>query len=179
VGGLSSSLLLRLTLAGASADSSVVAGLTFALALLVLSVAAGWRPTAIGWRQALIGVAGGAVLCFPPAIRFMSGVPFNVAAGWRSYPGWALAVAVVAAAEEVLFRGALYALVREIGGDLAAIVAGALLFAAMHVVLNGGHAFVLDACVGVWLGVLRMISGGVAAPAAAHVLADLAAWWLR
>jgi hypothetical protein len=31
----------------------------------------------------------------------------------------------------------------------------------------------------VWLGGLRLQSGGAGAPAVAHTLADLASWWLR
>lgn len=178
VAGLASALLLRLALAGAGADSSVPAGLAFALVLLLLSLAAGWRPRPLAWRPLAVGVGGAAILCLPPALRVLNGLSTGSTV-WQGYPTWALVVAIVAASEELLFRGALYTLVAEIGGEVAAVVVGALLFAAMHVFLNGGRAFALDAAVGVWLGVLRMTSGSVAAPVAAHVLADLAAWWLR
>jgi membrane protease YdiL (CAAX protease family) len=176
--GLASALLLRLGLAGASAGTSVSAGLAFAGALLALSLAAGWRPRRFGARQVAAGLAGAVVVCAPAIGPAFSSDTLGQAP-WAGYATWALAVAIVAAAEEVLFRGALYAAVREAAGDYAAIATGALLFAAMHVVLNGGRAFLLDASVGLWLGVLRMVTGGVAAPVTTHVVADLASWWLR
>ena len=42
----------------------------------------------------------------------------------------------------------------------------------------GWHVVPLDLAVGVWLAGLRLLSGGVAAPAMAHGLADIATWWL-
>jgi hypothetical protein len=45
--------------------------------------------------------------------------------------------------------------------------------------MYGWTAVPLDLAVGVWLGGLRLATGGVAAPATAHALADLAYWWLR
>jgi hypothetical protein len=36
----------------------------------------------------------------------------------------------------------------------------------------------LDLGVGVWLGGLRLATGGVAASAIAHGLADLSTWWI-
>jgi membrane protease YdiL (CAAX protease family) len=176
--GLSSSLLLRMELAGARGDTAVPAALMFSLALLVVAVGSGWRPQPISWRQVLVGLVGAAGLCLPTVLRDASIGSLGVAP-WQGFLPWALPVSVVAASEEVLFRGALYDHVERAAGDAAAILVGAVLFAAIHVVLNGGHALVLDSCVGIWLGTLRMLSGGVAAPAATHVIADLAAWWLR
>ena len=49
----------------------------------------------------------------------------------------------------------------------------------LHVPLYGWGSLPLDLAVGVFLGVLRALTGSLAAPAAAHVLADLAGWWLR
>jgi membrane protease YdiL (CAAX protease family) len=178
VAGLAGALLLRVGLAGAGGPTSVSAGLAFACALMALSVAAGWRPGSLRPRRLGVGLAGAAVVCAPALARAVAegALPPEP---WEDFAMWAPAVAAVAVAEEVLCRGALYEAVREAGGDYAAIAAGALVFAAMHVVLNGGRAFALDLAVGAWLGVLRMATGGVAAPATTHVVADLAAWWLR
>jgi hypothetical protein len=44
--------------------------------------------------------------------------------------------------------------------------------------LYGWGAVPLDLAVGVWLGGLRLVTGGWAAPAVAHTFADLAAGWL-
>jgi membrane protease YdiL (CAAX protease family) len=169
---------LRLALAGPAGDTSIFASFAFSGCLLGLASAAGWRPRWPTLRAASLGIIGAAVLCVVPTLRFLD-TSSHGAASWQGFAEWAIAVAIVAGSEELLFRGALYTEVREALGDLPAVALAAALFAAMHVVLNGGHALYLDASVGVWLGVLRMSSGSVAAPATAHILADLAAWWLR
>jgi hypothetical protein len=48
----------------------------------------------------------------------------------------------------------------------------------MHVPLYGWHVVPLDLGVGLWLAGLRLATGGIAAPAIAHTIADLATWWL-
>jgi membrane protease YdiL (CAAX protease family) len=88
-------------------------------------------------------------------------------------------VTVVAGAEEAFLRGTLHRRVEEVAGPGAAVAAGALAFAALHVPLYGWGAAPLDLAVGCWLGWLRLVTGGWAAPALAHTVADLAAWWLR
>jgi membrane protease YdiL (CAAX protease family) len=176
--GLACAVVLRLAFAGPAGDTSIRASLVFSASLLALAAAAGWRPSSPSYRATALGVAGACALCVVPAIRFLHTTPLGVPS-WQGFPQWAISVAIVAGSEELLFRGAIYAEVEKALGDLSAILLAAALFAAMHIVLNGGHAFYLDASVGVWLGVLRMSSGGVAAPATAHILADLAAWWLR
>ena len=59
-----------------------------------------------------------------------------------------------------------------------AVIVTAVLFAMMHVPLYGWHVVPLDLGVGLWLAGLRLATGGVAAPAIAHTVADLATWWL-
>ena len=61
---------------------------------------------------------------------------------------------------------------------LAALLATSLLFALIHVPIYGPAVLGLDLGVGLLFGGLRLWFGGPAAPAAAHVLADLATWWL-
>ena len=51
-------------------------------------------------------------------------------------------------------------------------------FALMHVPVYGWHVVPLDLAVGVVLGGLRLATRSVAAPAAAHAVADLATWWI-
>ena len=48
----------------------------------------------------------------------------------------------------------------------------------MHVPFYGWHVVPLDLGVGVFLAGLRLASGSVAAPAIAHIVADLATWWV-
>jgi membrane protease YdiL (CAAX protease family) len=61
---------------------------------------------------------------------------------------------------------------------VAAIVVTSVAFALMHVPLYGWHVVPLDLGVGIFLGGLRLASGGIAAPAVAHAVADIATWWL-
>ena len=63
-------------------------------------------------------------------------------------------------------------------GAIAAVFATSVLFALMHVPLYGWHVVPLDLGVGLWLAGLRLATGGIAAPAMAHTIADLATWWL-
>jgi membrane protease YdiL (CAAX protease family) len=155
---------------------SLTAGLVFAGCLLALSAAAGVRLERPSMSHAMTGVAGAAVLCLPAAVSRLAGPEHVTGSGFLL---WAVVVTVVAAAEEVLLRGALYDAVATRAGIWAAIVVGALAFALLHVPLYGWGAVPLDAAVGVWLGLLRAVSGSVAAPAIAHVLADWAGFWLR
>jgi membrane protease YdiL (CAAX protease family) len=53
-----------------------------------------------------------------------------------------------------------------------------LLFALVHVPFYGWNALSVDFAAAVWLTGLRLSSGGVGAPAIAHVVADLVTWWL-
>jgi membrane protease YdiL (CAAX protease family) len=86
---------------------------------------------------------------------------------------------VVAVAEEVFLRGALYDAIARVTGPTAAIVVTAGAFAALHVPLYGWQVVPLDLAVGVLLGELRRRSQTPLAPAITHVGADLAAWFLR
>jgi membrane protease YdiL (CAAX protease family) len=164
----------RLAVAGPGPARSPGAGLLFALLLLAMSAAAGTR-VAVSARAVGLGLAGGALLCAPVAVLH-AGHPFHDARGFAS---WALVVAVVATAEEVFLRGTLYDGVRAASSERAAIVVGAVAFAALHVPLYGWHVVPLDLVVGVVLGELRRVSGTPAAPAVTHVGADLLGWFLR
>jgi membrane protease YdiL (CAAX protease family) len=63
-------------------------------------------------------------------------------------------------------------------GPVTAVLLTSMMFAGMHVPLYGVAALPLDFAVGMWLGGLRLLSGGVTASATAHALADLASGWL-
>ena len=76
-------------------------------------------------------------------------------------------------------RGSLYAAVEQRAGAAAAIAVASVAFGLLHAPVYGWAVVPLDVAVGVWLGVLRAVTGSVAAPAVAHALADLAGWWLR
>lgn len=179
--GLAAAVLLRVRLAGVDGARSVGAGLAFGVLLAGLAVAL--RTRRVASRRASVlqaigcGVLGALVLCVPAAIRHADGLTTALPLG--GYLPWALGVIVVAIAEEMLLRGSLFAQVQRRFGMVAAIVLTSVAFALIHVPLYGTAVLPLDLAVGVWLGALRATTGSVLAPATAHVLADLAGWWLR
>ena len=91
---------------------------------------------------------------------------------------WTAVVSLVAVAEEIFFRGALWNVLERIWGPVAAWICTSLVFALIHAPLYGWRALPLDVGAGLGLGALRLWSGDVTAPAVAHVLADLAGGWL-
>ena len=153
------------------------AGLVFAVALLALAAAAGWRPARPSWSAVVLGAAGGGALIAAWVVA-RGGPGIQVAPVNAGLALWTPVVALIAVGEEVALRGALFDTVRSWGGDGGALIATTLLFAAMHVPLYGIGSLPLDLAVGMILGGLRIVSGGVLAPALAHVIADLVGGWL-
>lgn len=167
---------LRVAVGGAAVTGSGAAGLAFAGSLLAFTLAGGTRVR-LDARVAAVGSIGGVLLCLPRLAGRLAGGPEHRPAG--SYLAWATVVTVVAVAEELFLRGALFDAVSAWRGDLLAVGAGAVAFALLHLPLYGWQVLPLDLAVGTWLGALRVCSGSPGAPAIAHTVADLAAWWLR
>jgi membrane protease YdiL (CAAX protease family) len=172
--GFAIAVLLRVGVGGAAVADSAPAGLTFSACLLLLSAAVRVRVPLTA-RAGLWGLLGAALLTVPVVL----GRGERPLYGGAGFATWAVVVAVVATAEEVFLRGALYDAVTAAAGPAAAITVGAVAFALLHVPLYGWRVVPLDLAVGVLLGELRRLSGTPAAPAVSHVLADLAAWFLR
>ncbi|MDP9101450.1 MAG: CPBP family intramembrane metalloprotease [Actinomycetota bacterium] len=172
--GFGSAVAVRVGVGGPGVAQSRSAGLAFAACLLALTAVSRTRIRLT--RYALgIGVAGAVLLCVPVLLSRL-GRPLHPAGGFAA---WAAVVAVVAVAEELFLRGALFDAVNAAAGELSAIVVGAVAFTLLHVPLYGWHVIPLDLAVGIVLGELRRRSGTAAAPAVAHTLADFAAWFLR
>jgi membrane protease YdiL (CAAX protease family) len=173
LGAFGSAVVVRVAVAGPSGPGSIRAGLMFAAILAVLAFVsrAGF---VVSRRAAIVGAAGAAVLVLPVLVTH--GVGGHLAA--TGYPIWAVATAAVATAEEAFLRGALYDAVARDHGIDAAVVIGAIAFAALHVPLYGWHVVPLDLAVGLVLGALRVWTGTWTAPALAHAGADLIGWWL-
>jgi membrane protease YdiL (CAAX protease family) len=183
--GLAAAVALRVRIAGAAGARSETAAIWFAVALAVVALAiqrSDGTDSAIAsrgrvLRGCLVGLAGAAVLCVPAALRHVAlGGVVGTADG---YARWAVFVVVVAVAEEALLRGSLFRAVEERSGGVAAIAVTSVAFGLLHAPVYGWGVVPLDIAVGVWLGTLRAVTGGVAAPAVAHAVADLAGWWLR
>lgn len=164
---------IRVAVAGPDGAGSVRAGLVFAAVLAAVSVVAR-AGFAVSARALLIGAAGAAALVLPVLVTHGIGGHLDA----TGYVTWAPATVAVASAEEAFLRGALYDAVARARGVDAAVVVGAIAFAALHVPLYGWHAVPLDFAVGLALGALRVLTGTWTAPAVAHAGADLVGWWL-
>jgi membrane protease YdiL (CAAX protease family) len=175
--GLAAATFARAAANGQPTTTALAAGSGFGVALLVAAILAGWRPAWPRGRSLVIGAVGGVVLLALPLLLHPGAAS---AIGMRPGPlaAWAVVTILVATAEEVLLRGALFDAIGQPYGLLGAVVVSSLAFALMHVPLYGWTVVPLDIAAGVWLCGLRLASGGVAAPAVAHALADLATWWL-
>jgi membrane protease YdiL (CAAX protease family) len=178
--GLATAIALRVGIAGTAGNSSAPGGAVFGASLLLLAAAAGWRPGRLSWRTAAAGVGGGLLLiAVPLALRLATPSPFRAGSPAGDFALWAALITVVAVAEEALLRGALMGALLRITTPEIAVGMAAIAFALLHVPLYGWVVVPLDLAVGVWLGGLRLLTGGAGAPALAHTVADLATWWLR
>ncbi len=173
--GLAIVVVARWAITSSAAVAPVPAGLVFGIGLGVLAWLGGWRPTRPCVAPLLTGaVAGAALILLAVATNVPGRLPYPVAA----FAPWVLVTALVASAEEAVLRGVLLDRLAEAGGVGASVVVTSLVFALMHVPFYGWHVLPLDLAVGVVFAGLRLGTGGVAAPAMAHLMADLATWWL-
>ena len=169
---------LRALLGGAEPAASAGAAAAFAAMLMTTALAAGWRPGATAARPSLLGAGAGITLAAvwvaarPPALG-VAHLHVTSALVW-----WTPLVVAVAIAEEALIRGALFDAAQHWLGGALALTLTSVAFALLHVPLYGAAALPIDLAIGAVLGGLRLLTGGVAAPAVAHALADLADGWL-
>jgi membrane protease YdiL (CAAX protease family) len=175
--GIAAAAALRSVLGAPDTAASMPAGVVFAVALLAVAVAAGWRPALPRIAAVALGAAGGGTLIAAWLVAH-GGPGIQVAPVNAGLALWTPVVTLVAVSEEVALRGALFDTVRSWCGNGGALIATTLLFAAMHVPLYGIGSLPLDLAAGMLLGGLRIVSGGVLAPAVAHVIADLVGGWL-
>jgi membrane protease YdiL (CAAX protease family) len=173
IAAFAAAVAIRIAVAGPDGAGSVRAGLVFAAILTCLAVVA-HAGVAVSMRALLIGVLGVGALVLPVLVTHGVGGHLDS----TGYATWAPATVAVASAEEAFLRGALYDAVARARGVDAAVIVGAVAFAALHVPLYGWHAVPLDLAVGLALGALRVLTGTWIAPAVAHAGADLVGWWL-
>jgi membrane protease YdiL (CAAX protease family) len=176
-GGLAVAVVARAALNGSAGPSAFLAGTVFGLGLIGLAVRAGWRARRPGIGVVGLGIAGGLALVILPAIA-RPGVGPAIGIHPEPFVAWAAVTMLVAVGEEATLRGALFDSLRATIGVPATVAITSMVFALVHVPLYGWHVVPLDLAVGFWLAGLRLLSRGVAAPAIAHALADLATWWL-
>ncbi len=175
--GLAAAVLGRWAATVGHVADGLVVGALFGAVLVFVAVSGGVslaRPRVAGIA---IGLAGGAALVAMAVVISPYAVGSSTHATIDVGP-WAVITIVVATAEEAILRGSLFEVLTRSHGAVAAVLVTSVVFALLHVPLYGWHVVPLDLGVGLWLAGLRLISGGVAAPAVAHVVADLATWWL-
>jgi len=175
--GLLLAVAVRWAAVVSDARDGVEIGLAFGIALLGVAFVGSQRVALTRTSSVVIGVAGGGVLVGLALLARATGPVLALRPALDFLP-WALATILVATAEELVLRGVLLDALARVGGVTMAVVLTSVLFALIHVPLYGWHVVPLDLGVGLWLAGLRLVSGGVAAPAIAHTLADLATWWL-
>jgi membrane protease YdiL (CAAX protease family) len=160
-----------------AALDGVTEGFVFGFALLGVALLGGLKASLPHVTALAAGSVAGAVLV---AVSVLARWPLPPLALGHAAPflPWVVVTTLVATTEELVLRGALWRLAEATAGDMAALLTTSVLFALIHVPVYGWSVVPLDLGVGLWLGGLRLWFGGPAAPAAAHVLADLATWWL-
>jgi len=170
--------LLRAVLAPAGDGLSTAAFGACLLAISWTELKAPTRPSPASGggklsvvRGVVAGVMVGAILLAPVVTGRLSGRPLP------DFWAWAAITALIATMEETAIRGALYRRWSEEAGPVAAIVAGAVVFALIHLPRYGVGAMPLDAAVGLALGGLRAVTGRVLPCAIAHTIADWGAWF--
>jgi membrane protease YdiL (CAAX protease family) len=176
--GLGAAVGIRVALGAPQIAASQRGGVAFVAALALLLAAYNWRPGPLRPTSIAVGVAGAAVLVAGPLWLHLGSPTAGSELPLTSFPLWAALVVPIAGCEEFLLRGALFEACDRAIGPLGAVALSSAAFALIHVPLYGVTALPLDLAVGVWLGGLRLVTGGVAAPATAHILADLCGWWL-
>jgi membrane protease YdiL (CAAX protease family) len=152
------------------------AAVAFVLAMAaVLMMARSWVTPAEPKWPAPVAVAAGVVTGLVLLLPVMGVGPTgrSLAGFW----GWGLLVLVVATLEEAVIRGRLQPAWTAEHGPIAGLLAGAAVFALIHLPRYGLGAMPLDFAVGLALGGLRAVTGRVAPCVLAHVIADWGAWF--
>ncbi len=139
------------------------------------------RPRRPAVRNVAIGAAAGLALVVVTTLGAALGgsnLPSGLGRPAAAFVPWAAITMLVATGEEALLRGRLFDATRRASGPIAAVALSTVAFALLHVPLYGWQVVPLDLAVGLGFAGLRLLTKGIAAPAAAHAVADLATWWL-
>jgi membrane protease YdiL (CAAX protease family) len=148
-----------------------VAALMLGGAALALTVA-GWPADRLGLGTSRLGlrILGGlalaAVLLLPAAVR-ASSAPILPAS-------LALTAVTISIAQELAFRGALYAALDEVGGAPLAILGSTVAWTAAHALSHPPAFLGAVAAAGLLLALWRWACRDLVAPIIGHVIADLA-----
>ncbi|MEA2656358.1 MAG: Type prenyl endopeptidase Rce1-like [Chloroflexota bacterium] len=149
---------------------AAIASITLGAGALALTVI-GWPASALGLGTSRLGlrILGGlalaAVLLLPAAVR--AGAPILPAS-------LALAAVTISIAQELAFRGALYAALDQAGGAPLAVVGSTVAWTAAHAFSHPPAFLGAVAAAGLLLALWRWACRDLVAPIIGHVIADLA-----
>jgi membrane protease YdiL (CAAX protease family) len=154
------------TVPGAMVAAIVLGGVALAL------TAIGWPAAKLGLGTSRFGlrILGGlalaAVLLLPAAVRAGEApiVPASLA----------LVAVIISVAQEVAFRGVLYAALDEAGGAPLAIIGSTVAWTAAHALSHPPAFLWAVAAAGLLLALWRWACRDLVAPIVGHVIADLA-----
>ncbi len=152
-------------------------GLVFGSLWLAIALLGGLRVSRPPAGALLAGLAGGLLLLALPLVVHPAPRSVNLGHAAAFWP-WVAATSLVATAEEAVLRGSLWRWIAGAGGDMVALLLTSVMFALIHIPVYGVTVVPLDLGVGLFLGGLRLWFGSPAAPAVAHMVADLGTWWL-
>ena len=160
-----------------AALNGIAEGSVFGCALVAVALVAGVRPSVPRPGPVMAGAPAGAVLVAVSLLARWPAPPLVLGHAAPFLP-WVVVTTLVATGEELVLRGVLWHWTAAASGSGTALLVTSLAFALIHVPVYGWHVVPLDLGVGLFFGGLRLWFGGPAAPAAAHIVADLATWWL-
>jgi membrane protease YdiL (CAAX protease family) len=150
----------------AALPSLLLGGAALALAALGLRANSLGLGTSGFWFRLLGGLALGAVLLLPTAVR--AGAAPTLPAGL------AIAAIAISVGEELAFRGALYAALDDLGGAPVAILGSTALWTLAHALSHPPAFLGAVAAAGLLLALWRWACKDLVAPIIGHVIADLA-----
>ena len=157
---------LAATVPGAAIAAIVIGGAALTVTMI------GWPAPKLGLGTSRIGlrILGGlalaAVLLLPAAVRASEApiVPASLA----------LVAVVISVAQEIAFRGVLYAALDEAGGAPLAIIGSTVAWTAAHALSHPPAFLGAVAAAGLLLALWRWACRDLVAPIIGHVIADLA-----
>ncbi len=117
-------------------------------------------------RSLLLGSAAALALLAPPIL--MNGHFRTASVGVSTW------IVLAVLAEELYFRGLVFAALHRVSGLPLAVLGSSVLFALAHAAAYPGRPLVAIAIASLFLGVLRALSNSLLAPATTHLLLDLA-----
>jgi membrane protease YdiL (CAAX protease family) len=157
---------LAATIPGAALAAMLLGGAALTLTVIAWPAAKLGLGTSRWGLRILGGLALAAVLLLPAAVRANEApiIPASLA----------LVAVIISVAQELAFRGALYAALDEVGGAPLAIIGSSVAWTAAHALSHPPAFLGAVAAAGLLLALWRWACRDLVGPIIGHVIADLA-----